>query len=280
MWATRRRIGYTGCMPRYEPFDWYATPRYYDIIFDADTPREADFLDAVFDEHVTTTTRGRLKLLEPACGTGRLLKAMHDRGYACTGFDLEPGMVAYAHRNAPDARVFQAAMQDFTLPQALRGQLDGAFNLVSTFKYLPPDPDAATHLRLVADALKPGGVYALGLHLSEYGETAKNRERWVAQRDGTHVVCNIQGWPPDAATRTEHVRSRLIVTEQDTTRHYESEWDFYTYDEGQLQWLLAGEPRFELVTSYGYNETAALAHPQSIEGDQLDHVLVLRKRAE
>ena len=30
-------------MPRYEVFDWYENPLYYDVIFDVDTETEASF---------------------------------------------------------------------------------------------------------------------------------------------------------------------------------------------------------------------------------------------
>ena len=32
---------------RFETLDWYETPKYYDIVFDVDTSKEADFLAAM-----------------------------------------------------------------------------------------------------------------------------------------------------------------------------------------------------------------------------------------
>ena len=66
-------------MARYESFNWYEEPLYYDIIFDTDTDREADFLQAVYKQYITT--RGS-RVLEPACGTGRLVAEMARRGFA------------------------------------------------------------------------------------------------------------------------------------------------------------------------------------------------------
>jgi predicted dehydrogenase len=37
-------------MPEYTRSDWYNFPLYYDIVFDADTTREADFLEAVLEQ--------------------------------------------------------------------------------------------------------------------------------------------------------------------------------------------------------------------------------------
>ena len=40
----RRRVGVGAIMTRFESIDWYDTPRYYDIVFDADTVLECNFL--------------------------------------------------------------------------------------------------------------------------------------------------------------------------------------------------------------------------------------------
>ncbi|MDG1491198.1 MAG: class I SAM-dependent methyltransferase, partial [Planctomycetota bacterium] len=78
---------------RYEDFDWYEAPRYYDAIYDVDTDLEATFLEAAYKRHATPG-RGR-RVLEPACGSGRLLAAMAGRGWRVRGFDLGGAMVRY-----------------------------------------------------------------------------------------------------------------------------------------------------------------------------------------
>ncbi len=252
----------------FEPFDWYETPRYYDMVFDADTPQEADFLARVHDLY--GRSKGR-RAIEPACGSGRLLKAMQTRGYDVTGFDLSEGMLAFARTRCPDVPVFQASMQDFQV----KGRFDLAFNLVSTFKYLLTEEDAAAHLNRMADVLKPGGVYALGLHLTDYSDRQKNRERWVVEVDGVHVVCNIQGWPADRKARTEAIRSRLIVTRGEDVRRYETNWTFRTYDAGQLRALLQQAPELEHVATYGFD--CNIDKPHTLDGDRLDQLLILRR---
>ena len=63
---------------RYVELDWYDTPRYYDLVFDADTRREADFLETMHARHARRSKPGR-RVLEPACGSGRLLVEMARR---------------------------------------------------------------------------------------------------------------------------------------------------------------------------------------------------------
>jgi SAM-dependent methyltransferase len=259
-------------MPRYEPIDWYEDALYYDIIFDAETPPEADFLEAVGERHVLT--RGR-RVLEPACGTGRLVVELAERGWNVTGFDISEGSLRFARQRLRErnvkARLRFARMERFSFKE----RFDLAHCLVSTFKYLPDETSARSHLRCVAGSLKPGGVYVLGLHLTDYEDRATNRERWVAARGGVEVTCNIQGWPADRRHRTERVRSRLAVREIDTLRHFETEWTFRTYSLRQLRSLLRSVPQFELIATYDFNHD--IECPVPLDGEQLDVVLILRR---
>jgi 2-polyprenyl-3-methyl-5-hydroxy-6-metoxy-1,4-benzoquinol methylase len=77
--------------------DWYRTPLYYDIIFDQDTALESDFLEGAYQRHATAR-RGKLKVLEPACGSGRLMVELASRGHRVAGFDLEPAMMDYTQQ--------------------------------------------------------------------------------------------------------------------------------------------------------------------------------------
>ncbi len=260
-------------MVTYQPFDWYDQALYYDIIFDTDTPTEAEFLEQVQRAH--SATRGS-QMLEPACGSGRLVSAMAQRGYRVTGIDLSDGMLEFARQRVHDAdlnaTLRNADMANFHFNR----KFDIAHCLVSTFKYLPDETAARSHLQCVADALKPGGIYVLGLHLSEYDDKQPSSERWTGERDGLHVVCNIRGWPADRKTRTEKLRSRFIVTnERGAVQRYETRWTFRTYDGPQLRRLLRSVPDLKHIATYDFCHD--ISRRIEFDGEQLDHVLILRK---
>ncbi len=253
--------------------DWYDTPRYYDIVFDEDTAKEADFLEAMRERH--GRSRGRA-VLEPACGSGRLVAELAERGQRVTGFDLSEEMLAYARQRLKSrglqARLVSGRMEDFRF----RERFDLAHCFVSTFKYLLDERSARSHLECVARSLKKGGIYVLGVHLTEYGYDRRVRERWVAERGGTKVVCNIQSWPPDSRRRLEKVRSRLIVQEDGEEKRLETSWMFRTYDAAQLRRLLRSVGDLEHVTTYDF--TYELGSERELDDEQMDCVLVLRRR--
>ena len=169
-----------------EECDWYDTPLYYDIIFDADSAREAEFLEAVHRCHGGTPGR---RLLEPACGSGRLVVEMARRGWKVSGFDGSERMLKFARERLKDqglkARLWHDWMQSFEAGgPGQTGSFDMAHCLVSTFKYLLTEKDAVAHLQRVAGALKKGGLYVLGIHLSDYRRQV--HEHGQQQHDPEH----------------------------------------------------------------------------------------------
>lgn len=259
-----------------EQRDWYDTPLYYDIIFDADTLKEAAFLEGLW-ERFGSGKKGRV--LEAACGSGRVMAEMLRRGWKAEGFDLNESMLRHARermRGLPGWKVWQAEMARFEAPKGRRYQL--AHCLVSTFKYLLTETEAAEALRRMAAVLAPGGLLVLGLHLTNYRRTGCEHERWVEERDGVRVVCNTRTWPADKRTRLERVRARLKVTEAGQTREQETVWNFRTYDAAQLRALLRSVPELERVACFDFHYD--LSAPRRLDDSRADVIVVLRKSAQ
>lgn len=264
--------------------DWYDTPLYYDIVFDEDTQLEGDFLLAVLERHgqAPATTRAAkrpgaraIQVLEPACGSGRLLSELNRRGAQVTGFDASAPMLEFARARLDeqglDAELHEARLEDFRF----RRRFDLVHCLVSTFKYLLDEHSARSHLECVAGSLRVGGIYVLGFHLTDYAATGRNRERWVARRGSTHVVCNIQGWPADRRRRLEAVRSRLVVQQDGRELRAETNWQFRTYDAAQFRRLLRSVPALEHVATYDFSYEL---EQRTFDDQQFDCVVILRRR--
>jgi SAM-dependent methyltransferase len=257
-----------------EQRDWYDTPLYYDIIFDADTVKEAAFLEGVWERFGTGKKKGRV--LEAACGSGRVMAEMLKRGWKADGFDLSEAMLSHARarlKGSTGWKVWQAEMARFEVPDRRRYQV--VHCLVSTFKYLLSEAEAVVALERMAGALEPGGLLVLGLHLTDYGRTSCEHERWVEERDGVRVVCNTRTWPADKRTRLERVRARLKVTENGQTREQETIWDFRTYNAAQLKSLLGAVPELERVACFDFHYD--LGAERKLDDSYADVIVVLRK---
>jgi SAM-dependent methyltransferase len=256
--------------------DWYDTPRYYDLVFEEDTELETAFLEAMFARHATCRRRARPRVYEPACGSGRLVRALARAGWSVVGSDLSRPMLDFARARLADEGLGAVLAKGDMASYAPRGRFELAHCFVSTFKYLLTEADARAHLERVAEALLPGGIYVLGFHLTDYGRTSRSRERWVVDEDDTRVVCTIQGWPADKTKRLEAVRSRLVVTEQGQELRSETSWQFRTYDARQVRRLLGSVLALEHVGTYDFRYDPQ--EPCEFGGDQEDTILILRRR--
>lgn len=259
-----------------EQRDWYDTPLYYDIIFDAETPKEGAFLDAI---HESYGLGGKSRqLLEPACGSGRLVSEMARRGWKVSGFDGNARMLDFAKERLKQqglkARIWEDWMQSFELPKVQ--SFDLAHCLVSTFKYLLKEKDAVACLQRVAAALKPGAIFVLGVHLTDYSSEKEEHERWVAERDGIKVTCNTHTWPADRKKRLEDLRTRLTIQDHGRRHVQETRWQFRTYSAAQMRTLLAKVPAFELMACYDF--TYDFLSPRELDDSYSDVVLILKKR--
>jgi SAM-dependent methyltransferase len=256
--------------------DWYDTPLFYDIIFDADTVKEADFLEAVARLH--GKTRGKA-VLELACGSGRLIKELASRHWEAAGFDLNPEMLAFARQRLAssgiEALLWQDRMESFRVPR--RRRFDLVHCLVSTFKYLLTEEDALGCLQGVAAVLKPGGLLVLGVHLTEASAARPTHERWVARRDGIEVVCNTRTWPPHPGTRLEPMRSRLRVTLADgRIESQETQWEVRSYTAAQLRSLLRKSGEFEVLACHDFRHE--IGEKRRFNDEYSDLVLILGRR--
>src|ERR1051326_1962625 len=73
----------------------YDYPQYYDVAPPAYTRREADFIEAACDKYCLFDVH---RLLEPACGGGRLITELTARGYEVIGFDVSQPALTYLRR--------------------------------------------------------------------------------------------------------------------------------------------------------------------------------------
>ena len=76
--------------------NWYDHPTYYDVSFSHQMREELAFLKGIFRKNGNAICS---RLLEPACGTGRLMLPLIRAGYNCTGFDQNVHALMYLKKN-------------------------------------------------------------------------------------------------------------------------------------------------------------------------------------
>ncbi len=257
---------------------WYDSPLYYDIVYQDYTRPETQFLEAIARKH-GPVRMGPLRILEPACGSGRLMESLGRRGHTVHGFDMNRHMLRYAR-----ARLAKAKIKGVTKLGRLesfrcktRTPYDLAHCLVSTFKYILTERGARRHLQLVAQSLRPGGLYVVGLHLTDYQQSVPDHEQWIRQRGGVRVQSDTWSDIPNRQKRTEACRTRMCVREGGKQWKEETHWDFRTYSPGELRKLLKSVPQFSLIACHDFHYD--IRRKRKIDNRYGDIVLVLRRNA-
>jgi SAM-dependent methyltransferase len=217
---------------------WYDRAEAYDILCGWDPRPERDFVLAASERYGVGTAR---RILEPFCGSGRLLRVMP--GLA-VGFDRNPHMARYARGRG--ARTFRADAARFAVREA---SFDVAYCLIDSFRHLLTDAAAAAHLSAVARALAPGGIYVVGLDLTGDLDPDASRDAWSGSRAGTRVEGEVTCLG-DRAERVETLRVRLLVRSGRRRERVEDFQPMRVYARADIASLLAAEGSFEIAAAF------------------------------
>lgn len=253
---------------------WYDYPQYYDIAFQDETRMEVRFIEAAIEKYVSKPVT---MLLEPGCGTGRLIHRLAKRGYRMIGYDLNERALAYARRRlrraALSAEICVGDLTTFCLPHPVTM----AYSFCNTFRHLLTEAAAQAHLRCIANSLVPGGIYLLGLHLLPPDAEPTCFERWSQTRRGTKVTVTLRVDEARAERRTEIFDiCQTIVTPRQSFR-LRCAFPMRTYSATQLRRLLASVDPFELLDVYDF--WYDIDRPLVLDDTISDTVLVLRRRS-
>ncbi|HEV8586302.1 MAG TPA: class I SAM-dependent methyltransferase [Methylomirabilota bacterium] len=134
----------------------YTAPRYYEIAFDMNRKGEVDFLVHAFKRYAKRPVR---RVLDIACGTGPHLARLADRGYRMVGLDLSAKNIQFLGERlaakGQSAELIVGDMTDFRLKQPV----DAALCMQDSQGHLLTNEELVKHLKTVARAVKPGGLY-------------------------------------------------------------------------------------------------------------------------
>jgi len=255
--------------------NWYDHPQYFDMVFRDETPAEIDFFEEAFKRYAGRDVHN---LLEPGCGSGRLVAELAAKGYQVTGLDLSQPMLTYLkkrlRRRQLDATLILGDMTAMQLPQ----RYDAAFCTFNTFRHLLTDQDALAHLRCVAEHLNQGGIYILGFHIIPLDAETECTERWKASHGGTDVSVTLRVIEFQRAKRQETLRVSIKATKRSgKTERVRSEFPLRLYTHTQAKRLLKQvDNQLELVGIHDFDYQ--IDEQRQFDSDLTDAVFVLRKR--
>jgi len=256
------------------PASCYNYPQYWNLAFRGETRREADFIEAAAREYCSDPLQ---RLLEPACGGGRLVIELAARGYDVTGFDLSTPAIRHLARRLKrrglEADIF---VGDMTRTR-VNPPVDVAFCTMNTFRHLVTERAACEHLQAIAESLRPGGLYILGFHLLPLDIHPESTEHWTARHGRTTVSFSLKVLDSDRRRRIEIVRFRMNVDSGSRRLMLQDDFPLRMYTATQFRQLLEAVPEFELLDVYDF--WYEIDDPLVLDDEITDTVFVLRRRS-
>ena len=251
----------------------YDHPKYYDLVFGADCAAETKFILGMAEEYLKRPAK---RFFEPACGTGRLLHALARRDYSVDGLDLNPKAIDFCNarleRHGFTDRAFVADMSDFRLKR----KCDVAFNTINSFRHLPSEATANGHMNAMAEAVRRGGLYLLGVHLTPTKAEPSEGESWSARRG--HLAVNTHMWTNsrDSRKRVERFGIRFDIHRPSGSVRIEDELVLRSYTCRQMANLIERSGCWEILATYDF--AYDLNDPIKVDETSEDVVYVLRRR--
>lgn len=250
----------------------YDHPKYYDLVFGADCAAEVKFIRGCGEKHMQ---REPLRMFEPACGTGRLLQSLAKKGFDVGGLDLNPKAVDFCNarfrRHGLPETAFVADMSDFKV----RRRYDIAFNTINSFRHLQTESASRAHLQCMGKAVRVGGLYLLGIHLTPTEVPPSESESWSARRG--HLVISTHMWTNDRDTskRIERFGIRFDVHSPSRSFRIVDELVLRSYTPAQMNRLIRSSGCWETVATYDFSYD--MKDPIEVDGSSEDVVYVLRR---
>jgi SAM-dependent methyltransferase len=138
----------------------------------------------VLQQHLLRHLSPGAHLLDLCCGCGHIARLLLDHGFQVTGVDISPGMIGFARRNAPQARLLIADARQLGIRAAFQG-------LVSTFNslnHIMTQEELTMVLGQAAAALVPGGCLFIDLTVSEGYHPPSGNLRAVVEDDLAYIL--------------------------------------------------------------------------------------------
>ena len=233
----------------------YSYPLYYEVGFCTKRlDRKIKFIVDCYKAH----RKGSLltHVLDNGCGTGLYLEKLANLGIDVTGYDVSPQMVEYASARFSRMKVkshfFESDLRHFKT----RHKSDMAICTYGSFQYLQTADDIVRHLKCVARALKPHGLYLVTLpSIQEFiaNPPGSLNAQWSKYRGGVTVEVDFtyRQQPIDWTTQTFAGAGRIKVNDNGKKLSLWLPYKYRIFSLQEINALVALSRCFEIVEVYG-----------------------------
>jgi SAM-dependent methyltransferase len=155
-------------------------------------------------------------VVEIGCGSGLLTRYLVGAGHRVIATDASTAMLDLAQTHAPGAEFRRVALPDDPVPRA-----DAIVGVGHALNYLPDEASIDRALAALADALEPGGIFAIDLCDLEWGRARTQAPPIVRRTDDWALMTEFDVPSPDRFVRkmTTFVRNADGTWRRDDETH-------------------------------------------------------------
>ena len=190
------------------------------------------------------------------------------------GLDLNPAAVEFCNarmrRHGFDDIAFVADMSNFKLSR----KCDVAFNTINSFRHLDSESAALSHLTSMGHAVRTGGLYLLGVHLTPSTVEPSEGEAWAARRGHLSVTTKMWTNSRNPKTRVERFGIRFDIHSPSKSFRIEDELVLRSYTFRQMDKLIRDSKVWETVATYDFGYD--LNDPVQVDASSEDVVYVFK----
>ncbi len=256
--------------------DLYNHPFYYDLAFGWDQTEEIKGLEKIWKKHYPREVK---TVLEPACGSGRVLVALAQHGYSALGYDINPNMVEFAREKLikegveKKAKAVEGDMVNFTW----EGKFDISLNLINSLGYLLEPDLVKEHLASTARCLRENGLYIIQISFRIPQEELPKQQTWVEQKEGVSIETTWQVLKENQEKKLSQHRCIMKVKEKGVEGKLEEEHTMASWTYPSFKKAIQETGFWELLAIYNEN-FQEVEKGKTIDGKQGNLYLVLGKR--
>jgi SAM-dependent methyltransferase len=214
--------------------NWFDTQYYHILYKERDYQEAANFIDALIRY---LSPKPGSNFLDLACGKGRHSIYLNLKGFNVTGIDLSQNSIEFAKQSASATLKFLLHDMRDVLPQ---NKFDYIVNLFTSFGYFSDPNDDKLVIKMVKQALKPGGIFVL-----DYFNFGKSHLNF-----GNSFTKNIDSIQFDISKHIDNGRiiKEIEVTHNSKKMRFEEQVRIYSLQEFKQLLSLEG---LTLVNTFG-----------------------------
>lgn len=208
------------------------------------------------DFYLDLAKKSKGKVLDLACGTGRLTIAIHNNGIDVTGLDIMPEMLRMAKQKSVGLNIdwIEADCRNFKLPNTF----DLALMTSNGFQYLLTEKDQVDFFKSVNKHLNEKGLCAFEIRNAqkmEYGAISRSLvegefKHWQSITNSkneeikVHICTNF-----NEETKLDHI---IFKCENVATKNIEISEEYLRYTEKETLNGLLNNCGFKIIHQYGF----------------------------